>query len=95
MKPNWKHISRSCSRILRLMSEPWRRLRDRHRLRAHRAKVAAEREKMQATFDRIEQEERERQAEQKRRDRLRLAGMSKREKTLREKWIRRWDGKRI
>ena len=93
MKPNWKHISRSCSRILRLASEPWRRIRNWRRLRAWRLKAEAERATAKADFDSLEAEKRDRERERKARDRYRRAGMSKQQRALSERWIKTPFGK--
>ena len=68
---------------------------NRLRLRAHRAKVAAERERMEAYFAGLEAERRDREREAKARERLRLAGMSKLDRTLREPWIKTPSGRKI
>lgn len=81
--------------VFGIFSTPYRRLQNWHRLRAHRLKVEAEREKMQAYFAGLEAERREQAREQKARDKYTTAGLTKMDRTLREKWIRRWDGKRI
>jgi hypothetical protein len=84
-----------CFRALRRIGEPFYWLRTRHRLRAWRRERERQREELQATFDRIEREEMERQAEAKERDRYESARMSKREKVFRERWIRTPTGRKI
>ena len=95
MRTMLSRLSGVGSRIRQLISEPWRRLQNRHRLRAHRAKVTAEREKMRAYFAGLEAERRDAEREAKRRDRLKLAGMSKLDRTLRERWIKTPSGRKI
>jgi hypothetical protein len=90
-----RNFLQQCSRALRRIGEPFYWLRTRHRLRAHRAKVAAEREKVQAYFAGLEADRRDREREAKERERLRLAGMSKLDRTLREPWIRTPTGRKI
>jgi len=90
-----RNFLQQCSRALRRIGEPFYWLRTRHRLRAWRLAREAERERLQATFDRIEREERERQAEQRARAKYTSARMSKREKVFREKWIRTPTGRKI
>ena len=81
--------------VFGIFSTPYRRLQNWHRLRAWRLAREAEREKMQAYFAGLEQEKRDREREAKARERLRLAGMSKLDRTLREPWIKTPTGRKI
>ena len=93
MRTMLSRLSGVGSRIRQLISEPWRRLQNWHRLRAWRRERERQREELQATFDRIEREERDRQAEQRARAKYEAAGLTKQERVLREKWIRTPFGK--
>lgn len=88
-----RNFLQQCSRALRRIGEPFYWLRTRHRLRAWRLARERQREELQATFDRIEREERDRQAEQRARAKYERAGLTKQERVLREKWIRTPFGK--
>ncbi|GEM_PF-1723301 len=93
MRMRLEVIWKAGSRALRLASEPWRRLQNWHRLRAWRLAREAERAEMEAYFAGLEAERRDREREEKERERLRLAGMSKLDRTLREPWIKTPFGK--
>ncbi len=95
MRTMLSRLSGVGSRIRQLISEPWRRLRDRHRLRAWRRERERQREELQATFDRIEREERDRQAEQRARAKYERAGLTKRQRVFRERWIRTPTGRKL
>jgi hypothetical protein len=90
-----RNFLQKCFRALRRIGEPFYWLRTRHRLRAHRARVTAERERMEAYFAGLEAERRDTEREAKERERLRLAGMSKLDRTLREPWIKTPTGRKI
>lgn len=93
MKPNWKHISRSCSRALRLICEPWRQIQNWRRLRAWQMKAEEERATAKAYFARLEREQRDGEREQRARAKYERAGLTKQQRVLREKWIRTPFGK--
>lgn len=95
MRTMLSRLSGVGSRIRQLISEPWRRLQNRHRLRAWRRAREAERERLQATFDRIEREEMDRQAEQKARAKYERAGLTKQQRVFRERWIRTPTGRKL
>lgn len=83
------------SRIVRPFVVCKTKIVNRLRLRAHRAKVERQREKMQAYFAGLEAERRDREREQKARAKYQAAGLTKQQRVFRERWIRTPTGRKI